>query len=82
MVFANKNLFQWKTPNCFSLWQKMGGKKEEKPTNALVYNKMFPAKEKKKNQIFVLLTVETWSREEQGNFTCSCEQAAANSFPR
>lgn len=43
---------------------------------------MFPAKEKKKNQIFVLLTVETWSREEQGNFTCSCEQAAANSFPR
>lgn len=48
MVFANKNLFQWKTPNCFSLWQKMGGEKEEKPTNALVYNKMFPAKEKKK----------------------------------
>lgn len=48
MVFANKNLFQWKTPNCFSLWQKMGGEKEEKPTNALVYNKMFPAKERKK----------------------------------
>lgn len=26
----------------------MGGEKEEKPTNALVYNKMFPAKERKK----------------------------------
>lgn len=58
----------------------MGEKKRRKITTAFVCKKTFSARGKK--IMFVLLTEETWSREEQGNFTCSCEQAAADSFPR
>lgn len=60
---------------------KRNGKKKRKTSKAFVCKKTSPARGKKKI-MFVLLTVETWSREEQGNFTCSCEQAAADSFPR
>lgn len=43
-----RTCFSGKLPTAFLSGRKWGEKKEEKPTNALVYNKMFPAKEKKK----------------------------------
>lgn len=45
-----RTCFSGKLPTAFLSGRKWGKKKEEKPTNALVYNKMFPAKEKKKKK--------------------------------
>lgn len=77
-----RTCFSGKLPTAFLFGRKWGEKKKKNPLMLLYTTRCFQLRKEKKNQIFVLLTVETWSREEQGNFTCSCEQAAANSFPR